>query len=248
MKSYKTKSRSAASSFESEENLSLPKKIVKETKTQLGPDKFGKNIIDQIFGTNMTEVPDFQPNADLAPSQPVKRTEIEKNTKIKTGSLYEIFSIQTSKISKDLDGERKTSRIPRQEIRPGIEYHRQYFDSITNSDKNFMHRESGEHRRQVQQIMDELKKLITTTKALRTEFGHISMQTAPIDPGKYYISFFEWMILMIRQAKQKVEDSKSWLDAMKGKNAKKLGYWGKAKKFGTSFSQANERNVATSTG
>jgi hypothetical protein len=55
------------------------------------------------------------------------------------------------------------------------------------------------------------------------------------------------MLTVIRSARQKVEDSQSWMGAVKGKGAKR-DYWGMFKKHGTTFGQSGERSVATSVG
>src|SRR3989344_5698474 len=68
-----------------------------------------------------------------------------------------------------------------------------------------------------------------------------------VNPGKYHVSFFEWVLLLVRQARMKVEDSSAWLGAFKSKKAKKQ-YWSMFKKHGTTFGLSNERVVSTQTG
>jgi hypothetical protein len=151
-------------------------------------------------------------------------------------------------LSKEKNREEK---IPKKKIKaeaePGINYHREYYESISRFSERASYREVMQESRKIQQVMAEIRKLASSTKLLQVEFGLVTVEEAPVNPGQYYVNFFEWMLIMIKQARQKVEDSKSWLETVKGKKGKK-GYWDKAKKHGTTFSQANERFVATSTG
>lgn len=124
-----------------------------------------------------------------------------------------------------------------------IDYHR----DILKSRERSSHQESREMTDQVQQIINELKSLINSSQELKAQFGEIAMEKTSTNVGTYHTNFFEWMIHMIRQAKEKVEDSQSWLNAVKGKSGKK-GYWGMFKKHGTSFALSNERQVATQVG
>lgn len=161
-----------------------------------------------------------------------------------------VFELSKLNKSENKDTEKNTEKTPKpkKEIQPGIDYHKEYYESITKFAERASYGETSEQKKQIQQIMAELKKLVLSTKSLQAQFGMVTVNEAPSNPGKYYVNFFEWLLIMLRQARQKVEDSKSWLETVKGKNKKKMGYWDKAKKHGTSFSQANERFVATSTG
>ena len=73
------------------------------------------------------------------------------------------------------------------------------------------------------------------------------MEQTTENTGTYHQNFFEWMLHMIRQAKEKVEDSEAWLNVSKGKGSKK-GYWNMFKKHGTSFALSSEQSVATQVG
>ena len=163
---------------------------------------------------------------------------------VKESVLFDLSLHQ--KKEKAASSNQKTEKKSSQEsrIQPGIEYHA----SIIRSNENFSSRETRELKDQIKQIMHEIRKLASSTKELQVEFGQITVEEAPANPGKYYVSFFEWLLIVLRQSRQKVEDSKAWLDTVHTKGKKKSGYWDNAKKQGTTFTQANERNVATSTG
>ncbi|MBU4098928.1 hypothetical protein KJ980_04750 [Patescibacteria group bacterium] len=160
--------------------------------------------------------------------------------------VFELF--KQDKSTKN-SSEKKSSKKKRNaEIQPGMDYHREYYESIARFGERGSYSEVMQEGRQIQQIMAEIRKLASSTKLLQVEFGLVAVQDVPTNPGKYYVNFFEWMLVMLKQARQKVEDSKSWLQTVKGKSKKKAGYWDKTREHGTSFSQANERFVATSTG
>lgn len=138
--------------------------------------------------------------------------------------------------------------LPQPERRPhieaGIDYHR---DVLHNSERS-VGRESQETRYQIQQIMEELERLISSSdKIIQMTYGDISVASAPTIVGKYHTNFFSWMLTVIRTARQKVEDSGAWLQVAKSKGSSK-GYQNQAKKHGTSFSMSNERTVATQSG
>lgn len=132
------------------------------------------------------------------------------------------------------------------DIDPGINYR----DEILNREKRVSHRMLSETQSKIEQILDELKKIVATTKELQVQFREVAVEQITVKPGRYHESFFEWMLSIVRSARAKVEDSGAWLSAAKGKHAKKGMYWTNAdeKVGGTSFSLSSERVVATQTG
>lgn len=104
---------------------------------------------------------------------------------------------------------------------------------------------------EIRQIVRELKKhvyLLEKSEAgLVAEITKISVEQLPQKPGVYYLRFFEWLISMVKQLRSKVEEGRTWLQAMTSKK-KKMGYWKMYKKHGTSFGLSNERTMATQSG
>ena len=126
---------------------------------------------------------------------------------------------------------------------PGINYRREilhYRESINSS-------EHGELRQQVNEVMLELRRLADSTTAVTAELHAVAVSSTPAEVGKYHVNFFEWMLVTLKQARMKIEDSGAWLGAMSSKKGKK-DYWSQFKKHGTSFGMSNERGVATQTG
>jgi len=124
-----------------------------------------------------------------------------------------------------------------------IDYHR---DIVKNRERMSKH-ETQEMQRNIEQIKVELSRLVASSQMLKMEFSDITVQQAIPNIGQYHVNFFEWILTVIRSARQKVEDSNSWMGAVKGKGAKR-DYWGMFKQHGTTFGLSGERAVATQVG
>ncbi len=235
MKSYNrstSKVRRPEVSYESGENFG--KKIKKEVKSQV--KLAGEDFFAQLLQFNESQITEASNTNNPASKEKAKPS--------KKGVIFDFAAQLLSEKSILLSGgEKSGERSNRRNAEAGIDYR----SEILRSSERLSRKESTEHSRRAEQIMSEIRKLASSMKELQREFGQVSVDQTPVNPGTYYVNFFEWMLIMIKQARQKVEDSKAWLDTIKGKSQKK-GYWGMAKKQGTSFTQNNERNVATSTG
>jgi hypothetical protein len=256
MKALKSQKRRPETSPETEDlsNLAaLRKELKKQTVEQV--NLAGKDFFSQIIGyANDYEGP-ANDNENGTTERTVQAESLDSkksasepsSLSLKEVVLFQLLPPSLNEQSSANDFESKLAKIE-QKAAPSTEFHKEYSQSITKSGENLSRREANEHEHKINQILSEIKELVTSTKALQVEFGQVTLETVPSNPGKYYTNFLEWLIIMIRQARHKVEESNSWLSSVQGKNSKKQGYWGKAKKMGTSFTQSNERNVATSTG
>ena len=99
--------------------------------------------------------------------------------------------------------------------------------------------------------MDELRieiaKLAQSSSELEAVVQDVNLDNLPEAPGKLHVNFFEWIVLQLRTARIRVENSVSWSNAVLGKGNKKK-YWNLAQKHRTSFSLSSERVVAQQTG
>lgn len=108
-------------------------------------------------------------------------------------------------------------------------------------------RESAENQQRIETLIVELRRLTASVQAIEK-----SVVLQAIGPsqrtmkGKYYESFFEWMLLVVQDARRRVEDSGAWLQTMNSKS-KKGAAMGKMKK---SMNQllSGERSVSNQTG
>jgi hypothetical protein len=128
-----------------------------------------------------------------------------------------------------------------------IEYHGKFRNEIIHNREKASRTEMHEMKSNVDQIKAELSKLVASSEMLKLQFAEIGVEQTTKNIGTYHLNLFEWMLAVIRSARQKVEDSNAWLGTVKGKGNKK-DYWGMFKKHGTTFGLSGERAVATSVG
>jgi len=97
------------------------------------------------------------------------------------------------------------------------------------------------------EIKKEIKRFDKATQKLESETTKVIIEEIPPNPGIYHINFFEWLLGLLKNIRQKVEDASVWLSVLQSRKTKK-GYWSMFKKQGTSFGLSSERVVATQTG
>lgn len=129
------------------------------------------------------------------------------------------------------------------DIEPGIDYK----EEVLHGEKRIAQENNREIATKIQEVLIELKQLMRSSQELQVEFKEIAVEPRIANPGKYHVSFFEWMLLIIKGARMKVENSAAWLAIFKSKKAKRE-YWAMFKKHGTTFGLSNERVVATQVG
>lgn len=131
------------------------------------------------------------------------------------------------------------------DIEPGIDYRRE----VVHAETIHAQHENRALRGQLEQIRIELKKIVETSQELEATFKEVAKETIQqtVKPGRYHVSFFEWMLSTIQNARVRIESSASWVSAISGKKSKK-DYWSLSKSQGTSFSLSGERVVAQQTG
>lgn len=106
---------------------------------------------------------------------------------------------------------------------------------------------SNEIRAVLQTLSEQITLLEKSESGLAKDIAKLEVEQLPEKPGIYYIRFFEWLTIMVKQLRAKVEEGRTWLQAMTTKK-KKMGYWKMYKKHGTTFGLSNERTVATQSG
>jgi len=194
-----------------------------------------KTFLSQLFGM------DFSGGAHN-PSE-VSNIHTEEAAKA-TSTSIEIFAAAKHH-GKSEKSKPRAENGHRQEA--AIDYFSQYTKEIVHSREKHSKSETNQMRQSIEEIKKELAKLIESSQVLKMEFAEVAVEQSIIDVGQYHLSFFDWMLTVIRSARQKVEDSGSWLGAVKGKGEKR-GYWGMFKKHGTTFGLSGERAVATQVG
>jgi len=140
----------------------------------------------------------------------------------------------------ELNFSRSEKRI---DIDPGINYK----EEILHFEKKEMQAQQGQLNQRVEQIMIELKQLSKSVKGLEAQVKDVDTNMLPPTPGKYHETFFEYLLTVLRNARIRIEDSSNWLSAV-AKKASKKGYWGNAKRHGTSYTLSADRAVAQQVG
>lgn len=153
------------------------------------------------------------------------------------GELAEGEELSLAKLKKQEEKKEKAY------VDPGLDYRR---DILRYNEKTTSH-ESREIQMQIQVIMVEIKKLAASAKELEVQFKEVIVEQNIEKPGKYHVTFFEWVLSVLQAARLRVEESASWLAMFASKKNKKQ-YWGMFKRHGTTFGLSNERVVATQTG
>lgn len=114
------------------------------------------------------------------------------------------------------------------------------------------HRKEEAAQKEVELIKQEIKTLAVQTGKLSSELGEaekaVSGRTPDIKTGTYYISFFERIRNLIKLAKKRITESRTWLQIFNSRAKAKCSYWGQFKKSGTKFLLSQERYMATQAG
>lgn len=126
---------------------------------------------------------------------------------------------------------------------PALNYRRE----ILQREKQTLVENTQEIKVKIEEVLIEIKKLINSSQELRVEFREIEVEERVEKPGKYHLNFLEWLLDIVRSARETVEDGASWLEAFYSKKNKRK-YWNMFKKHGTTFGMSQERSVSTQTG
>lgn len=153
----------------------------------------------------------------------------EKTTERTAGDLREGEALELKKLKEA-------------SIEPGINYRRE----IIHAERRISQEGDRTTQARVEEILIEIKKLLSSSHELESQFEDVAIEAPVIKPGKYHENFFEWVFSVIKTARMRIEESTGWLSAMHSKKDRK--YWAMFKKHGTTFGLSNERVVATQTG
>ena len=125
--------------------------------------------------------------------------------------------------------------------------HMNYVRTNVEAEQSGESRTEMEVKRGVEEIRAEIQKLVKTSKLVERTVKDATADKAPVRPGKYHISFFEFVLGIIRDATQKLEDTVHFGAVFTSKKQQSK-YWNMANKKGTSFMLSGERTTATQTG
>ncbi len=127
------------------------------------------------------------------------------------------------------------------------EAHMEYFRTVKNADIAPGAQLDAETKQRVDDIRQEIKKLMDASKELENTFKSVIVEQRIVKAGKYHETFFTFVLSLLRNARIRMEEGNSWLQTKKTKKQQQQ-YKSMAKKHGTSFTLNNERTAATQTG
>lgn len=168
---------------------------------------------------------------------------LEKDIEKLSGDLKAGDSLDLTQLNKMPQHEPQAPEIDRY-VQPGIDYFRQ-FRSVR--ERPVVTEDTRQVQVRIDQILVELRNLTSSSQELAVQFEEITMEAAPAQAGTYHLNFFEWVFSVIQKARERIEESQTWLTLFKSKKGQKT-YWNMFRKHGTSFGLSGERVVATQTG
>jgi hypothetical protein len=173
---------------------------------------------------------------------------VDELGKASVNSLWDqLLGRQSSQGGDLMQGQEISLRAHQEAVNRNIEAGYNYKQEILRSSERKTSEDRHEIEGQIEQIMVEISKIMTEATAMKETAKEIRVQKRMVKPGKYHLSFLSFVLSAVRQARKTVENSASWLNAVKSKKKQK-SYWAQFKKQGTSFALSNERNVATQVG
>ena len=102
-------------------------------------------------------------------------------------------------------------------------------------------------QRRIEGIREQLQQLAKQVKRLDINLKR-AVETPIVDFGEYQDSYLEHLKNMLHLFGLKVNRANSWLEVYQSRSRKQGAYWGMAKTKGSSYTQNNERSIATSVG
>ncbi|AKM79191.1 MAG: hypothetical protein UX85_C0003G0012 [Candidatus Beckwithbacteria bacterium GW2011_GWB1_47_15] len=121
------------------------------------------------------------------------------------------------------------------------------FEAFRREEKIVFSREKQRVKIEIQTLQTEIKKLAQESVGLVAEVEKAAFQ-AVVDPGVYHQNFFERLLSLIKLARKKIAESKTWLGLHNQRSQQRAYYWGQVKSSGTSFMLSGERTVSTQAG
>lgn len=115
-----------------------------------------------------------------------------------------------------------------------------------------------EDRRQISEIKEVIEAIKTEIKAIRQSGESLSEELSDVEnivinektekSSVYTLKFLEVVLSLLRTIRMKVGESRTWLDAMMSKKAKRGSLFSsRSKKHGTQYSMSEEMKVTRST-
>lgn len=123
--------------------------------------------------------------------------------------------------------------------------------SVQRAEKEVFNAKQKVVEEQISKLLSELamevKKLETQTAELGRDVAKVTVESRPTKSGIYHLNFLDMVIVMLRDLRKRVGESRQWL-ALSTKKKQQKGYWQMFKKHGTTFAMSEERAIASANG
>ncbi len=111
-------------------------------------------------------------------------------------------------------------------------------------------RQISEIKELIQAIKQEVENIKRADKALMSEVADIeglTINSLPEKPGIYHVRFLEIVLKVLQALKLKINESGTWMEALRTKKAKRgSAFMANSKKKGTQYSMSQEHQVTRS--
>lgn len=115
------------------------------------------------------------------------------------------------------------------------------FNFKEHYDKEGLQREIKELTTQIKQEVEMVKKADTSLLSEVKDIEKISLNELPEKAGIYHVRFLEVILSILRTLRLKIGESRTWLQALTSKKAKRGSLFGsRSKKMGTQYSLSQE--------
>lgn len=204
-----------------------------------------------------TFIDPFSANQNKKKSQPVSGNAVEQIKDLGTniaqsatsdlvggvarGVVEQVFGTAGKSPSSPLEVNKQAEKEIRKDERHKIEL----FKGQTQQEV-FSYREI-QVAREIKEIQFEITRIISTSKDVEVNLTKVVLAPLPEKPGEYHLTFFQWILKIVKEARIRVEESQTWLSVFVSKKKQK-NYWAMLSKHGAKWGMSSERSAAMSVG
>lgn len=118
-----------------------------------------------------------------------------------------------------------------------------------SSETIIFNRRQEQVNKQIEEIQFELKKIAKEIVYIDQTL-EVAVTQEVVDPGTYHLSYFEKLLLFLKQTRKRMQDARHWSAMHQNRSKGKSYFWNQADKKagGTKFLLSQERQVVTQTG
>lgn len=196
-----------------------------------------------IIGSSLTEVGSGLSSGLKSFFDEANKTASKQLGEARHDAQNQLFGLEkTLKEGEEADFNEKTPEKPRISTE-----HQAYFRELMTAPQRKEREDTQALRAQIEEIRTEIKKLKDASAEMEVVFREVSTQETPEKPGKYHLTFYEWVFVTVRNARKKMEEVNTLGSMVNNRSAEKR-YMAMSKKHGTSYSLHHDRAVARQTG